>query len=66
MAGCDLRTDGAGVRRAIGYVPEHGTVYEGLTADNLVRQAELATNSAHLVFEQRAQWLHELKLQVVG
>ena len=23
----------AGVRRAIGYVPEHGTVYEGLTAD---------------------------------
>ncbi|MBK6734212.1 MAG: ABC transporter ATP-binding protein [bacterium] len=39
VAGCDLRTDGAGVRRAIGYVPEHGTVYEGLTADEYLELA---------------------------
>lgn len=39
VAGCDPRTDGAGVRRAIGYVPEHGTVYEGLTADEYLELA---------------------------
>lgn len=33
VAGYDIRTDGPGVRRAIGYVPEHGAVYEGLSAD---------------------------------
>ncbi len=39
IAGHDLRRDGAGVRRAIGYVPEHGTVYEGLTADEYLELA---------------------------
>ncbi len=33
VAGHDIRTDGPAVRRAIGYVPEHGAVYEGLSAD---------------------------------
>ena len=39
VAGCDIRTDGPGVRRAIGYVPEHGTVYEGLSADEYLELA---------------------------
>jgi ABC-2 type transport system ATP-binding protein len=39
VAGHDIRTDGPAVRRAIGYVPEHGTVYEGLSADEYLELA---------------------------
>jgi len=33
VAGYDIITQGPEVRRALGYVPEHGALYEGLTAD---------------------------------
>lgn len=39
VAGCDIVENPAGVRRAIGYVPEHGAVYEGLTADEFLELA---------------------------
>lgn len=37
--GIDARRDPLGVRRLIGYVPEHASVYEGLTADEYLRLA---------------------------
>ena len=39
VAGHDIVTQGAEVRRRLGYVPEHGAVYEGLTADEYLELA---------------------------
>jgi ABC-2 type transport system ATP-binding protein len=39
IAGHDVREDPIGARRALGYVPEHGAVYEGLTADEYLEMA---------------------------
>jgi len=39
VAGHDIRTAAQAVRRVIGYVPEHGAVYEGLTADEYLELA---------------------------
>ena len=39
VAGHDIVTHGDRVRQAIGYVPEHGAVYEGLTADEYLELA---------------------------
>src|SRR5262245_31762305 len=46
-------------------VPRPGTG-EGLPPDDLRRQAELLTEAAYLVLEQRAQRLDQPELQVVG
>jgi ABC-2 type transport system ATP-binding protein len=40
--GVDVTHDPLEVRRRIGYVPEHGAVYEGLTADEFVEMAGVA------------------------
>ena len=39
VAGYDILTQGQDVRRVLGYVPEHGTLYEGLTADEYLELA---------------------------
>ncbi len=39
VAGHDIRDEGPAVRRALGYVPEHGILYEGLTADEYLELA---------------------------
>ena len=41
VAGHDVRTATMSVRRSIGYVPEHGAVYEGLTAREYLELAAL-------------------------
>lgn len=41
VAGCDVATEVMAVRRTIGYVPEHGAVYEGLTAREYLELAGL-------------------------
>jgi ABC-2 type transport system ATP-binding protein len=39
VAGFDILSQGNDVRRVLGYVPEHGTLYEGLTADEYLELA---------------------------
>ncbi|MCP4290417.1 MAG: ABC transporter ATP-binding protein [bacterium] len=39
VEGFDIKTQSAEVRRNIGYVPEHGALYEGLTADEYLELA---------------------------
>jgi ABC-2 type transport system ATP-binding protein len=41
VAGLDIRTEIMAVRRRIGYVPEHGAVYEGLSARDYLELAAL-------------------------
>ncbi len=41
VAGHDIRTEVMAVRRKLGYVPEHGAVYEGLTAREYLELAAL-------------------------
>ena len=40
--GLDVTRDALEIRRRIGYVPEHGAVYEGLTADEFVELSGVA------------------------
>lgn len=39
VAGFDILTQGQDVRRLLGYVPEHGAMYDGLTADEYLELA---------------------------
>jgi len=39
VGGYDICTEGDQVRRILGYVPEHGALYEGLTADEFLELA---------------------------
>ena len=39
VGGYDIITQGQDVRRVLGYVPEHGALYEGLTADEYLELA---------------------------
>lgn len=39
VAGFDILSQGQDVRRVLGYVPEHGALYEGLTADEYLELA---------------------------
>ena len=71
VAGYDIVAEGGDVRRSLGYVPEHGAIYEGLTADEYLElagrirgldTATIATRSTRLleffeVAESRTQML---------
>ncbi len=59
VAGCDIVDDAPGVRRAIGYVPEHGAVYEGLTADEFLELAGRVRGLEPDVIHRRATRLLE-------
>ena len=62
--GVDVTTDPLEIRRRIGYVPEHGAVYEGLTADEFVEMAGVAHGLAPTVVHERMDRLFEhLELQ---
>jgi ABC-2 type transport system ATP-binding protein len=60
VGGHDVVAHGDGVRRIIGYVPEHGAVYEGLTADEYLDLA--ATVREMDPAEARARIDHHLEL----
>jgi ABC-2 type transport system ATP-binding protein len=55
VAGCDIRDDIMGVRRSLGYVPEHGAVYEGLTAREYLELAALMHDLDPVVGLRRAE-----------
>jgi len=55
VAGCDIRTQVMDVRRRIGYVPEHGAVYEGLSAREYLELAALLHDLDPLVGLRRAE-----------
>ncbi len=57
VAGCDIRADVMGVRRRLGYVPEHGAVYEGLTAREYLELAGLLHDLAPEVGRRRTERL---------
>jgi len=65
VAGHDILADPLDVRRAIGYVPEHGAVYEGLTADEYLELAGAVHGLDAAAVRERATRLLEY-LDVAG
>ena len=64
VAGCDIRQDPLGVRRAIGYVPEHASAYDGLTADEYLELAGRVRDLPEDTWRPRAdRFLTHLGLQ---
>lgn len=57
VAGHDIRDDVMGVRRHFGYVPEHGAVYEGLTAREYLELAAVLHDLDPEVGRRRAERL---------
>jgi ABC-2 type transport system ATP-binding protein len=57
VAGHDIATEVMAVRRVLGYVPEHGAVYEGLTAREYLELAGLVHDLAPDVAGRRAERL---------
>ena len=57
--GIDAIRDPLEVRRRIGYVPEHGAVYEGLTADEFVEMAGVAHGLDPGLIRQRTDRLFD-------
>jgi len=57
VAGHDIGTDVMAVRRRLGYVPEHGAVYEGLTAREYLELAGLLHDRAPDLGRRRAERL---------
>ena len=57
--GVDVKVDPLEVRRRIGYVPEHGAVYEGLTADEFVELSGAAHGIDPALIRQRVGRLFE-------
>ncbi|MEZ4386768.1 MAG: ABC transporter ATP-binding protein [Candidatus Krumholzibacteriia bacterium] len=57
VAGHDIRTDVMAVRRSLGYVPEHGAVYEGLSAHEYLELAGLLHDLEPAVALRRAERL---------
>ena len=57
VAGHDIVTDIMGVRRSLGYVPEHGALYEGLTAREYLELAGLLHDLAPETALRRAERL---------
>jgi ABC-2 type transport system ATP-binding protein len=63
VAGCDIRQDVMEVRRRLGYVPEHGAVYEGLTAAEYLELAGLLHDLApHVALDRAARLLDHFAL----
>ncbi|MEN8006867.1 MAG: ABC transporter ATP-binding protein [Candidatus Krumholzibacteriota bacterium] len=54
VAGYDILTQGQDVRRSLGYVPEHGSLYEGLTADEYLELAGKIRGLDDAVISRRA------------
>ncbi len=54
VGGFDICTEGGEVRRILGYVPEHGALYEGLTADEFLELAGRVRGLSGEVIKQRA------------
>jgi ABC-2 type transport system ATP-binding protein len=54
VAGHDILDDAIAVRRSLGYVPEHGAVYEGLTAEEYLEMAGRVRGLDRLIFAGRA------------
>lgn len=59
VGGFDITTEGGDVRRIIGYVPEQGALYEGLTADEFLELAGRIRGLSGEVIEKRSAELLE-------
>lgn len=59
VAGFDTQAEALAVRRTLGYLPEHNSLYEGMRVDRFLRFVARARGIEGARFEERFRWVVE-------